>query len=75
MEKRKMLWLTFGAVSKNHRRKGIYRILRSKFEEQALEDGCWGVASYIHKNNTEALAMAESLGAKTVFHYTVKKLK
>lgn len=74
MEKQKMLWLTFGSVSKNYRRKGIYRILRSAFEKYAKEEGCWGVASYIHKNNKEALAMAESLGAKTVFHYTVKKI-
>jgi len=73
MEKQKMLWVVFGGVSVEYRKTGIYRNLRTLFEEQAKEQGCWGVSSYVHKNNKAALSMSEAMGSKPIFYYMVKK--
>ena len=68
------LWIELSAVEKECRGRGIYSILHPHFEQHAKDLGCWGIASYVHKDNVVRLSSAEKVGMKPVFHVMGKRL-
>lgn len=74
VEKQGSLWLILGSVVPEYQGNGIYRMLRQHFENIAKEYGCWGIASYVHKDNQAAIKMSEALGSKPIYYYMAKKI-
>lgn len=74
IKNKNVVWIVIGAVEKEHRSRGIYKILYKHLEKIGKQLGCDIISSYVHVNNQNRLDMTASLGMTPVFYYADKKI-
>jgi hypothetical protein len=70
----KTTWILLSAVSKEFRRRGIFKIMHNYVEGYGKASGSKLIASMIHIDNKDALASSASVGRFPVFYKTEKSI-
>lgn len=70
----KTTWLLLSIVSKEYRKRGIFKILHKILEEVVKSLGSKKIASLVHIDNSAMLASCKSVGRELVFYRTEKQL-
>jgi CRISPR/Cas system-associated exonuclease Cas4 (RecB family) len=68
IDKQKRTWIELSAVDIDYRRRGLYKIMHSHFEELSKKLGAVEISSFIHINNQDRLRSAESVGFLPKFY-------
>lgn len=74
IEKQKRTWIELSAVDEAYRRRGLYLIMHTEFENVSKKLGAVEISSFIHVNNTGRLRSAEAVGFLPKFYRMSKKI-
>lgn len=68
----KTAWIYLSAVDNKYRRRGLYNLMHTHFEQTVKKLGSQKIVSYVHIDNTPRQASCESVGMKP-FYYKMEK--
>lgn len=67
-------WIILSAVDPNYRKRGIYKLMHTSFENHVISLGSRKISSHVHINNKVRQASCESVGMIPVWYKMEKSI-